>query len=339
MRGRRSRKTLFTETEPSLESERHTPRSLTAMPHATPQSLGPRPLVVGSAGQVGAALIKQLGPNALAATRTPHANNTPVVDLVALAHDPALAPKLLDTLQPTSILCVGGATDVERCETDIAWAEDTNANGPAALAAAARSLPFVFFSTDYVFDGTDQNPGPYSEDAPTHPLSVYGKSKLAGERAILAAHPSALIVRTNVVFGPDRQRKNFLYTLQRLLSAGTVMRVPTDQLSTPTYNEDLALATIALANAAHSGLFNISGHELLSRYDFALLAADILALDASLIHPVTTADLNQRAPRPLHGGLRIEKLLAALPALKIRSTAQAIQDWKQVWQETQPNHA
>jgi dTDP-4-dehydrorhamnose reductase len=300
------------------------------MSQTTPQNtLGPRPLIVGSAGQVGATLTKQL-PSALAATRTPNETGAPIVDLVALAHNPSFAARLLDDLQPTSILCVGGATDVERCETDPAWANDTNATGPAALAAAARSIPFVFFSTDYVFDGSDEHPGPYAEDAPTHPLSVYGRSKLAGERAILAAHPSALILRTNVVFGPDRQRKNFLYTLHRLLSAGTTMRVPTDQLSTPTYNEDLAAATLALANAGHTGLFNISGHELLSRYDFALLAADILSLDASLIQPVVTSDLNQKAPRPLRAGLRIDKLLATLPTLRIRSTRQAILDWQSI---------
>jgi dTDP-4-dehydrorhamnose reductase len=292
------------------------------------QSLGSRPLVVGSAGQVGAALLKQLPLTALAATRTPNAANAPVVDLIALAHNPSLATQLLDDLQPTSILCVGGATDVERCETDPAWANDTNSNGPAALAHAAQHIPFIFFSTDYVFDGSDENPGPYSEDAPTNPLSIYGRSKLAGERAILAAHPDALILRTNVVYGPDRQRKNFFYTLHRLLSAGTPMSIPTDQLSTPTYNEDLAAATLALANAGHTGLFNISGHELLSRYDFALLAAEALSLDASLIQPILTADLNQRAARPLRGGLRIDKLLSTLPDLKIRTTRQAIEDWQ-----------
>ncbi|HEX4155070.1 MAG TPA: sugar nucleotide-binding protein [Acidobacteriaceae bacterium] len=305
-------------------------------------TLGPRPLVVGSAGQVGAALLKQLPPSALAATRAPNAANSPVsaagspiVDLIALAHNPSLATQLLDDLQPTSILCVGGATDVERCETDPTWANDTNAHGPAALATAARSIPFVFFSTDYVFPGTDETPGPYAEDAPTHPLSVYGRSKLAGERAILAAHPEALLIRTNVVFGPDRQCKNFLYTLHRLLSAGAVMRVPTDQLSTPTYNEDLAAATLALANSGHTGLFNISGRELLSRYDFALLAADILSLDASLLHPVLTAELNQRAPRPLRAGLRIDKLLRTLPHLTLRSTRQAIHDWQSTTNQQQ----
>jgi dTDP-4-dehydrorhamnose reductase len=288
-------------------------------------------LIVGAAGQVGAALLRRLDPNAIAATRTPNVANFPVVDLVALAHTPSLAASILDALQPTSILCVGGATDVERCETDPAWATATNCDGPAALAAAARHLPFVFFSTDYVFDGRetpDRHPGPYSEDAPTNPLSVYGRSKLQGERGILTAHPEALIIRTNVVYGPDRQGKNFLYTLRRLLTAGTIMRVPTDQLSTPTYNEDLAAATLMLANGGHTGLFNVSGAELLSRYDFALLAAEILSLDATLIHPILTVDLNQKAPRPLRGGLRIDKLLRTLPALKIRTTRQAIEAWR-----------
>jgi dTDP-4-dehydrorhamnose reductase len=83
-----------------------------------------------------------------------------------------------------------------------------------------------------------------------------------------------------------------------------------------------------LANGGHTGLFNVSGAELLSRYDFALLAAEILSLDASLIHPILTVDLNQKAPRPLRGGLRIDKLLRTLPALKIRTTRQAIEAWR-----------
>ncbi|HEY5380890.1 MAG TPA: sugar nucleotide-binding protein [Acidobacteriaceae bacterium] len=101
---------------------------------------------------------------------------------------------------------------------------------------ARRPTPSLrLLLTDYVFDGSNENPGPYSEDAPTNPLSVYGRSKLAGEGAVL-----------------------------------------TDQLSTPTCNEDLAAATLALASA---GLFHISGRELLSRFDFALLAAEVLSLD------------------------------------------------------------
>ncbi len=287
-------------------------------------------LVVGAAGQVGSAIASVLGDSALPTGRTPTADGSPFVDLVAVAHNPALAAELLAPLNLSAVYCVGGATDVERCESDVAWAMDTNCHGPAALAAAAKHLRFVYFSTEYVFDGREapgHPAGPYTETDPTHALSVYGRSKLEGEQRIRDAHPNPLIVRTTVVYGPDCQQKNFLYTLRRLLSSGQTMRVPSDQISTPTYNADLAHATIALMQSNTSGIFNICGPEVLSRYDFALLAASILGLDSSLLRPVTTAELNQRAPRPLRAGLLTDKLRAALGPSIMRSNAQAIADW------------
>jgi dTDP-4-dehydrorhamnose reductase len=293
-------------------------------------------LVVGAAGQVGSAIASVLGDSALPTGRTPTADGSPFVDLVAIAHNPALAAEVLSPLHLSAVYCVGGATDVERCESDVTWAMDTNCHGPAALAAAARHLPFVYFSTEYVFDGGEaqghpdvpgHTAGPYTETDPTHALSVYGRSKLEGEQRIRDAHPNPLIVRTTVVYGPDRQQKNFLYTLRRLLSSGQTMRVPSDQISTPTYNADLAHATVALMQAKASGIFNICGPELLSRYDFALLAASILGLDSALLKPVTTAELNQRAPRPLRAGLLIDNLRATLGPSIMRSNAQAIADW------------
>ncbi len=246
------------------------------------------------------------------------------VDLVALAANPSLAAEILAPLNLSAVYCVGGATDVERCESDLDWAMNTNCYGPVALAKAARHLPFVYFSTEYVFDGND---GPYDETAPTNALSVYGKSKLEAEHRILDTHPSPLIVRTTVVYGPDRQGKNFLYTLRRLLSSGQRMRVPSDQVSTPTYNEDLAAATAELVHLGQTGIFNVTGPELLSRYDFALLAADILGLDAALLSPVPTAELNQKAPRPLLAGLLTDKLRATLQQTRMRPTREAIRTW------------
>ncbi len=291
----------------------------------------PRPLIVGASGQVGHALARLLSPSALLAGRAPR-QGWLQLDLATLAQSPALAKSLMENHAISSIYCVGGATDVERCERDPAWTMSTNCDGPAALAAAAGDLPFVFFSTDYVFDGreTAGHPaGPYAEDAPTHPLSVYGRSKLLGEQAVSSAHPAPLIIRTNVVYGPDPQGKNFLYTLRRLLSAGTAMHVPVDQINNPTYNEDLARATVALVDAKCNGIFNVAGPQQLSRYDFALLTAELLSLDASLIHPVTTVQLNQAAARPLQSGLRIEKLERTLPGLSMHTPGQGIRDWMQ----------
>src|ERR1019366_7539920 len=171
-----------------------------------------------------------------------------------------------------------------------------------------------------------------TEESAPSPISVYGLSKLLGEQEILRLHPRALIIRTTVVYGNDSREKNFLYSLHRLLSSGKPIRVPNDQISTPTYNRDLALATVQLTRAGSTGIFHICGPELLSRYEFALKAASILGLDASLITGVPTAELNQKAPRPLHAGLRIDKLKASHPSISMCCALDGISAWRDTLQ-------
>ena len=281
-------------------------------------------LVVGAAGQVGRQIVRELGPDrVVAAVRQPGQADQKVVDLEALALNPAGA-SLLVTGEIDAVYCAGGATDVERCETEIDWAMNTNCHGPLALAAAARHIPFVYFSTDYVFDGRN---GPYREQDPTHALSVYGQSKLLAEQRLAEVHPHALVLRTNVVYGPDPAGKNFLYTLRRLIGSGTPMRVMDDQISTPTYSADLAAAAVQLVLRGQSGVFHVSGPQAISRYDFALRAAQILGLDQTLIAPVTTAALRQKAPRPLRGGLLNERLARELPSMQMRGIDEGIRSW------------
>src|SRR6185437_8716613 len=246
--------------------------------------------------------------------------------------------ELVSRYNLTAIICAAGATDVERCESDHAWADAANHLGPLALARAAAHarIPFVFYSTDYVFPGTPENPGPYTEDAPTHPLSVYGGTKRTGEVEILKANPASLVLRTTTVYGPDPQGKNFLYTLRRLLSSGQTMRVPTDQLATPTYHEDLARANLALLAGGHSGLFHAAGPTILSRIDFARLACRLLSLDASLLIPLTTPQLHQRAARPLIAGLDSTLLTTTLGRPFFRPPEQGILDWASAPQPTLP---
>jgi dTDP-4-dehydrorhamnose reductase len=298
-----------------------------------------RILVLGATGQLGAALCRQLGPAAIPAARNPPSPGWITLDLNTLVESPhESVAELVSAHRLTAILCSAGATDVERCESDHPWADAANHLGPLALARAAAHarIPFVFYSTDYVFDGTAANPGPYRESAPTDALSYYGRSKLAGETAILAANPSALVLRTTTVYGPDPQGKNFLYTLRRLLSSGQSMRVPTDQLATPTYNEDLASATLALLRGGHTGLFHAAGPEMLARIDFARLACRLLALDPSLLIPLTTPELNQRAARPLIAGLDSTLLTTTLGRPSFRTPEQGILDWASAPQPTLP---
>ena len=274
-----------------------------------------RILVVGAAGQVGTRLCHLLGPTrVLAAGRTPsapgHLAGFPWLQLdLSTPHSASVAQLLAQPAPLSAVLCVAGATDVDRCEREPAWAEAVNTLGPAALAAATPAhIPFVYFSTEYVFPGTPANPGPYTESSPTQALSVYGRSKLLGEQQILAVRPDALILRTTVVYGADPARKNFLYFLHRELSAGRSVRIVDDQISTPTSNDDLSAATLELLDRGATGIVHVAGPDLLSRYDFALRAARLLALDEHLIEPIPTASLAQPAPRPLVAGLQSSRL-------------------------------
>jgi len=287
-----------------------------------------RTLVLGATGQLGAQLIAQLGPAALPAARRPQVPGWLHLDLESIAANPAQLDGLIARHNITAVFCAAGATNVDRCETNHAWAEAANHTGPLALARAARNIPFVFFSTDYVFDGSPENPGPYAEDAATNPLSVYGRTKLEGEQSILAAHPFALVLRTTTVYGPDPQGKNYLYTLSRVLKAGHTMKAPTDQLATPTYNADLAAAAVALVDRRQTGIFHVAGPDFLSRYDFAIAACTILELPTATLQPITTPELAQAAARPLLGGLAIGKLQSLLGPTCMRSTETGIRDWQ-----------
>jgi dTDP-4-dehydrorhamnose reductase len=286
---------------------------------------GTRSLLIGASGQLGAQMFHLLGPDRCMVTsrRADAAGELPL-DLAALATvadaEAALGRQAYDV-----IYCIAGMTAVDACEDAPELAHNINCRGPEMLArvASKRGIPFVYFSTEYVFDGTD---GPYHEDDAANPLSVYGKSKWDGELAVNAACNHALILRTTVVYGQDFGQKNYVYSLMRLLAAGKTMRVPQDQVSTPTYNRDLAAATIALALRGASGVYHACGPERMDRLDFARKVAQFLGLDAGLLHGVPTSELGQKAPRPLDAGLAIDKLRRLHPDLTMRPLAEALGD-------------
>jgi len=207
------------------------------------------------------------------------------------------------------VVLASALTNVERCEDEPALAATMNAEAPAVVAEAARGAGgrTLFLSTEYVFDGRG---GPYPEDAPPSPVSVYGRTKLEGERAVLRADAGNLAIRTTVVYSWHPGDKNFLMQLVEQLGSGRRMRVPADQVSSPTYAPDLGRAIAALARGPAAGVLNVAGPDVLGRYDFAVRAAAILDLDASLLDAVPTAALNQKAARPLSAGLRTERLAA-----------------------------
>jgi dTDP-4-dehydrorhamnose reductase len=282
-------------------------------------------LIVGAGGQVGAVLLRQLGERAVGTWRTPAAGRL-TLDLEDMAARPALAADVVRRADVRTVFVVAAMTQVDRCEDHPATAMAVNRDAPARLAAAARrrGARTVFFSTEYVFDGTT---GPYRESDEARPLSVYGRTKLAGEQAVLEADPAALVVRTTVVWGPEANGRNFAHQLARRLRDGTPMAVPEDQISTPTYNDDLARATVALVDAGVTGVVHVAGAELLDRAAFARRLAAAMGLDPALVQPVPTAALGQRAARPLRAGLRIDRLRSLLPSFEPLDPEAAVALW------------
>jgi dTDP-4-dehydrorhamnose reductase len=158
-------------------------------------------------------------------------------------------------------------TNVERAEDDAETAYGVNELGARLLAQAARDagLGFVHVSTDFVFDGAKT--GAYVETDPTNPLSAYGASKLAGERAVAEAYPEALIVRTAWVYGPGGE--NFPVKILRAAGANPSLKVVTDEVGSPTYTIDLAAGLIALAEAGASGVYHLAGSGSCMRFELA----------------------------------------------------------------------
>ncbi len=280
-------------------------------------------MVVGASGQLGAELSRELAGDGAAQVLRSGRTAEPgqlVIDLARLrtAEDATAA---LQGSKPDLVLCVGAMTFVDGCEDDPQRAFLVNAHGPAALASYARGreVPFVYVSSDYVFDGSDEHPGPYTESSVTRPLNVYGQSKLQGEQDVLRAYPEALVVRTSWVYGPDAAGKNFVSSLLRQLRSGQRVRVPSDQISTPTFNRDLAGIMLALVAAHASGVVHVAGPQMFSRLQLAQEIAQFFRLDETLIEGLETRNLGQRALRPLRSGLQSETLQCFVPEARLRS--------------------
>lgn len=285
-----------------------------------------RAIVIGGSGQIGGWLLRVLGQRGHEGIGT--YSTQPFPGLFHLdAADTAGAADWLRGRRPDVVFYPAGYTYVDGCQRDPARARAANLEQPLGLACAAAELGarFVYFSTDYVFDGRD---GPSAEEAPTRPLSIYGQSKLEAERALADALGDALlVVRTSWVYGPERQGKNFAYQLVRTLRAGRPLTCPSDQASNPSYGPDVARAVVDLVAAGETGLIHVAGPEVVDRVRFARTVAEAFGLDPNLIRATTTAELGQEAPRPLQGGLSTPRLDAILPGA-VRHMGPALADFR-----------
>ncbi len=236
------------------------------------------------------------------------------------------AERVCEAFGPEVVVHTAAMTDVDGCERlpDRAWRENVEATRLVAIAARRAGARLVHLSTEYVFDG---EAGPYGEDDPTNPLGVYGRSKLASERAALDILPDAVIARTTVLFGQTpNARPNFVTGLLERWRAGERTRVVVDQVGSPTLADNLAQMVWALAeDPAARGVFNTVGASVVDRYTFAVEAASTFGCDPGLIEPIDTPSLRQAARRPLRAGLKMDKFRARFPAVPVLTVTEALQ--------------
>jgi dTDP-4-dehydrorhamnose reductase len=283
-----------------------------------------RVLLVGASGQLGGHLHGLLTAGGHAVAGTWSSVSVPGLVHLDLEDQDALTAAFRD-VEPDLVLVTAGWTWVDGNEDDPSRSRRVNCGAPLHLArlAAERGALFVTYSTDYVFDG---RAGPYAEDDVVGPLNVYGQAKLEAEQALRALGPEHLILRTTTVFGPELQGKNFVYQLVRRLRAGQPFQVPSDQVATPSYGPDVARATLELIEQDQRGTWHVAGPDVLDRAAFARLVCEEWGLDFDRVGVKTTAELAQKAERPLLGGLRTGKLQSA--GITLRPVREALADMR-----------
>ncbi|ACT07678.1 dTDP-4-dehydrorhamnose reductase [Dickeya chrysanthemi Ech1591] len=226
--------------------------------------------------------------------------------------DEAQVQATVASWQPDAIVNAAAYTAVDKAESEPELAARINVAGPEYLARAARQqgARFIHVSTDYVFDGTATRP--YIETDATHPLGVYGQTKLDGERAVLKVNPAAQIVRTAWVF--SEYGNNFVKTMLRLGRERDSLGVVADQRGCPTYAGDIADAIIGvLQQQAEGGLYHFCGDEEVSWHAFAdaiFAVADKQQLLSRVptVNAITTEQYPTPAARPAYSTLNCTKI-------------------------------
>jgi len=204
---------------------------------------------------------------------------------------------LVRKVKPAVVIDTAAFHNVDMAEErrELAWQVNAGSTGSLARAATDLGARYLFVSTDFVFDGAK---GHYAEDDVPRPVNHYGKTKLAGEEAVLAASAGHIVVRPSVIYGWDDTRLNFATWVLTSLRAGQSINVVTDWIGSPTLADGLAACILQLLSLPDGGIYHLAGADAISRYEFAVRLAKAFGPDDTLIKPVRSADLGMKARRP-----------------------------------------
>lgn len=267
-------------------------------------------MITGAGGQVGrlvAARAAREGRDVLALTRSQW-------DIT----DPAAAERIVR--RGDVVINCAAYTNVDAAETDEPTAYAVNVTGPGhiARACAGAGARLIHISTDYVFSGDfgGSAPRPYEPGDETGPLSVYGRTKLSGELAVLAALPAAIVVRTAWVY--TGTGNDFVATMRRLAAQDGIVEVVDDQTGSPTYAADLAAALLTVADGwVRKPLVHAVNDGAVTRFGQARAVFEGVGADPRRVRPVSSADKPRPAPRPRYSALSGRRSAqAGLPPLR-----------------------
>jgi dTDP-4-dehydrorhamnose reductase len=272
-----------------------------------------RILITGASGLLGLNLALEAAANhQVFGTVKDHPLHTQIfsvlqVDLLA----PGAVERVLEDTQPDWVIHCAALANVDACETAPDLAVQLNTRLPEKLATyvGRGGARLLHVSTDAVFDGRR---GDYSETSQPNPLSVYARTKLEGEAAVLKANPDAIVARVNLFGWSLSGRRSLAEQFFNHLSAGKTMMGFTDVFFCPMLVNDLAAVFLEMLEKGLRGLYHATGSECSSKYDFGVRLARTFTLDADLIHPTLVADAGLKASRSPQLTMRNDKLRADL---------------------------
>ncbi|MCS7280536.1 MAG: dTDP-4-dehydrorhamnose reductase [Desulfobacterota bacterium] len=230
--------------------------------------------------------------------------------------------EIIKDLKPDIVVNLAAYTDVDGCEENTELAEMVNVYGAEIVArlCAENGIRLVHFSTDYVFDGKKNLP--YIEEDVAVPLSVYGRTKLEGEKRVLAIHPNPLIIRTQWIYGHGG--KNFVTKILEVSKTEKELYVVNDQFGSPTYAKDLAEPLKLLIDLKRNGIYHLSNSGICTWYELACEVFRIKQVSTKVI-PVSSNEIKRKAKRPAFSALSTQKLKG--------ETGYTLRHWKEALKE------